>query len=142
MREDLEEEAADVFDDRRRLTIAHLCLGGVASFIYWIRPATIGLAVPGASYRFAAIVVLTFVAWIPYFVSWRVSLAVLAGKSRGVSTFIVIAALITAAAGVFYLNLFEGPEPVPALFVSAGVALLLPTAAVLCAAIPGDSADS
>lgn len=132
---DLHEETDEVRVDRRRLAIAHLWLGGIASFTYWLRPTTIQPMVPGIGYGTGAIALATLLAWIPYFISWRITRVVLPGRGRGISVFIACATVITIGAASFYLNLFEKPQHVPAIFVSVGVGLLLAAAAGLCAII-------
>lgn len=118
-----------------RLGIAHLVLGAVAAFVYWLRPTTFRAA--GASKLNAPLLtaVVTFLAWAPYLVSWLVARKVLERNKRGVTAFCVCSTLITSVAALLWLNVGFNQAPVSPLLVSLCVTVALILSAWLCATI-------
>lgn len=93
----------------RRLLIAHICLGVVAAFVYWIRPGTFTGYYPRRSGVLAVMV--TTLAWLPYVISWFVSRSLLSGRdSKAAIVFIAVAGGVAALSAACYLNWLEMSE--------------------------------
>jgi hypothetical protein len=123
----------------RRLNITHLSLALLMSIVYYTRPSSFHPMPVFARGLGLAVVVSTVIAWLPYFVSWCVSRALLVGTERGVLIFIPLAIAISLVAAAFCLDLFSIRGPM--LVLSVCLALLLVAAAGLCVAIGGRSLD-
>lgn len=121
----------------RRIWFAHAVLGVVSAFIYWLVPGTFTPRIHTPRKGDAvAVILLTLIAWAPYFLSGFYSTAVLAMRdSKATLAYIALATSIGIVAALLYLNVFNLADPPPALLVSAGVTILLCAAASLCAAI-------
>jgi len=124
-----DDSTSDERRDRRRLAVAHACLGFIAAFSYYLLPSTIHPVnwFPGGF--LPAVLFATFLAWIPYLVSWRVSIEFLPGNRRTVILFIAFATLITLAAIPMYLNLLSGLPRLRPLTVAVAESAVLAIAA-------------
>jgi hypothetical protein len=118
-----------------RLGIAHLVLGAVAAFVYWLRPATFRIEGPSKLNVPLLYALATFLAWSPYVISWLVARKVLARNKPGVIAFLVCSTLITSAAALLWLNIGLNHAPVAPLLASSFVAVSLVLSALACAAI-------
>lgn len=103
----------EIAKNARRLSIAHVVLGLVSAFVYWISPGafTPRLHTPR---RIDGIVVIlkTLGAWAPYVVSWLVSRVVLPTRDPKASLmFIALATCVAAGAAGSYLGMFKIPVP-------------------------------
>lgn len=118
----------EVLTNPRRLLIAHVFLGLIAAFAYWIRPGSVTVplrwSVPhGAD---VAAIAATSVAWFPYVVSMIFCRSFLSSSSAKAAWFFIVCAIvITAASVVLNLNLVGMRNPLSPMLVSLLVALAL-----------------
>ena len=120
-----------------RLVIAHLALGLASVFVYWARPGGLSQPLHMSGLKIAvAVVLMVFVAWIPYFLSGVYSCNVLAARDpKATLVFICFAVGVGITAACLNLNLIGMTQSPSPLLVSAGVAIVLLAAARLCSAI-------
>jgi small-conductance mechanosensitive channel len=126
----------------RRLAIAHLLLGLIAAFAYWVRPGTFTPHLP-RNFRDSTPLFVTFVAWVPYMISAVVSQRFLGVRDKKAAIlFIVLATAVTATSVIFYVNFIVLNRSVSPIVVSAGVTVALLTACGLCTSIwPNDAPE-
>ena len=130
------ELADNVIRNRRRLGVAHLVLGVSSGAAYHFGPwgyhPTSLLATLSRDYALAAVLA-TVGAWIPFVISWRYSVSLLAGSSRASAVFIAWAAVVTIALASIDLNLLALTERPSAIAVSIVVTAALTVAVRICA---------
>jgi hypothetical protein len=131
----------------RRLAIAHVCLGLIAAFAYWIRPGTVTVPMRWSVPHFADVVpiVATSIAWFPYLISMIVCRALLLSRDpKATLLFVVFATVITAAFAAILLNLVGLRKPLAPILVSLLLTLALVATSGLCSVLwPNDaSGDS
>lgn len=124
----------DLIQNSRRLTVAHACLALISAFVYWIRPGTFTPYLPIYNFRDSSPIFVTFIAWVPYVISFFFSRATLAEVGpKAVFGFIVLATGISlASAGVLFRVLPIEPSPI---VVFGGVTITLIIIAKLCSMI-------
>jgi hypothetical protein len=134
----------ELIQNPRRLGIAHVCLGLVAAFVYWVRPGTLTPHLVKSSFRDASPIYMTLVAWIPYVIAFLVSNAMLTGRNpKAVLAYIFLASVVTVGASGLYLDLFGMHVMLSPLLLAGWVTITLIAAAGLCAAIwRSDTRDS
>lgn len=121
--------------NRRRLAIAHSCLGLVSAIIYWVRPGSFTPSLPIYNLQDPSPVFDTFIAWVPYVVSFFASRAILAERSsNAVLVFIVFATGIGFASAILSLRLSTVRVISSPIVASAAVTFALVVVAGLCAA--------
>jgi hypothetical protein len=127
----------EMFENSRRLWIAHALLGLACAFVYWVRPGTFTPHLHTAHRGDGFLVILkTLVAWVPYIISGIFSRAVLSTRnSRATLLFIAIATGVSVCAASICLNLFGMQEPPPPFLVSIGVTVVLVSVAGLFSVI-------
>ena len=121
----------ELVQNRRRLAISHSCLGLFSAIIYWVRPGSFTPHLPIYNLQDPFPIFITFIAWVPYFISFFVSRSILAGRnSKAVFVFIFCAAIVSLASAVLLLRVLPfAPSPI---VVSAGVTITLVIVAGLC----------
>jgi hypothetical protein len=125
----------ELVQNRRRLAIAHSCLGLVSAIIYWVRPGSFTPSLPIYNLQDPSPVFDTVIAWAPYVVSFFASRAILAERSSNVVlVFIVFATGIGLASAVLSLRLSIVHVSFSPIVASAGVTVALVAVAGLCAA--------
>ena len=130
-------EAVDTaLRDEWRLAIAHVVLGGIAIFAYWLPPSA-PRPPPGVRGYGVLVFFLTWRAWLPYGVSWAWARQLLIGTGHGAVTFIALATTICAGSAGFYLGLFNGAWSLSPDTIALTVTVLLIGSAFVCAMIWG-----
>jgi hypothetical protein len=125
----------ELVQNRRRLAIAHSCLGLVSAIIYWVRPGSFTPSLPIYNLQDPSPVIDTIIAWAPYVVSFFASRAMLVERSsNAVLVFIVFATGIGFASAILSLRLSTVRVSLSPIVVSAGVTVALVVVAWLCAA--------
>lgn len=125
--------------NRRWLGVAHLCLGTLSTYMYYVRPASYHPRVALPSGYAVELAAVTLLGWAPYLLSWRVSLSLLETSPKGAMVFIVLATATTLAAAGFYLEIF--PYHPSMILLSSVVALLLITWAYISFVVGGHGLD-
>ena len=117
-----------------RLTIAHTCLGLASAFVYWVRPGSFTPHLQTYNFRDASPIFVTFIAWVPYVISYFVSRSILVGRNpKAVFVFIFGAAGVSLASAVLLFGVFPiTPSPI---VVFGGVTIMLVIIAGLCSTV-------
>jgi hypothetical protein len=123
----------ELLQNRRRLAIAHFCLGLASAIVYWLSPGSFRPHLPIYSFRDASPIYLTFIAWFPYAISFFVSRSILAGRStKAVFVFIFCAVSICLTSASLRLHVISIVTTLSPIVVSGGVAVTLVIIAWLC----------
>jgi len=123
----------ELLRNRRRLAIAHVCLGLVSAIVYWVQPGSFTPHLPIYNFRDASPIYVTFIAWFPYAISFFVSRSILAGRSaKAVIVFIFCAVGICLASASLCLHVFSMRMALSPIEVCGGIAVTLVIIAWLC----------
>jgi hypothetical protein len=128
----------------RRLTLAHLCLGLIAAFAYWIRPGTVTVPMRWSVPHFADVapIVATSMAWLPYLISMIVCRLLLSSRDRKATLlFVILATIITAAYVAILLNLVGPLKQVSPILVSLLLTLALVATSGVCSLLWSNDAS-
>jgi hypothetical protein len=128
----------------RRLALAHLCLGLIAAFAYWIRPGTVTVPMRWSVPHFADVapIVATSMAWLPYLISMIVCRLLLSSRDRKATLlFVILATIITAAYVAILLNLVGPLKQVSPILVSLLLTLALVATSGVCSLLWSDDAS-
>jgi hypothetical protein len=129
----------------RRLVIAHLCLGSIAAFAYWIRPGSVTVPLRWSVPHYADVVpiVATSAAWFPYVISMILCRSLLSSRDpKATLFFIVFAIVITAGSVALDLNLVGMRNPLSPMLISLLVTLALVAASGVSSVLwPNDASE-